>query len=236
MPAPRRVATESAPSPVYSLPNAVILPCPPSRPRQGGRTAWTEIPIPELERLASAELGESSASVSVPYSFHQAPGREGYTKLDLGIIAIAGGVFIFICIYLGLIRKGGIPTDQIQAMEFGQSKAKSRMDGRTGVRFADVAGLGPVIDELQEVVAFLKDPKRFNAVGARPPRGLLLEGGPGTGKTLVAKAIAGEAGVPFYSMSGSEFVEVRALGCFRGPDPSASGSRMTRDGAHPGGL
>jgi len=93
-------------------------------------------------------------------------------------------------------------------MEFGQSKAKSRKEGMTGVTFADVAGLETVLEELTEVVAFLKDPGRFNTVGARPPRGLLLEGGPGTGKTLVAKAIAGEAGVPFYSMSGSEFVEI----------------------------
>lgn len=195
--------TGSAPPPRPHTPHPVSAPV----SAQDGRVGWTDIPIPELERLASAELIESTTS-TVPYTFHQAPGREGYTKLDLGLIAIAGGVFIFICIYLGLIRKGGIPTDQIQAMEFGQSKAKSRMDGRTGVRFADVAGLGPVIDELQEVVAFLKDPKRFNTVGARPPRGLLLEGGPGTGKTLVAKAIAGEAGVPFYSMTGSEFVEI----------------------------
>jgi len=144
----------------------------------------------------------------LPYSFHQTPGRDGYTQVDLGLIAIFGGFFIFLSIYLGIVRKGGIPTDTIQAMEFGQSKAKSRKEGTTGVTFADVAGLDTVLDELQEVVAFLKDPKRFNTVGARPPRGLLLEGGPGTGKTLVAKAIAGEAGVPFYSMAGSEFVEV----------------------------
>ena len=145
---------------------------------------------------------------ALPYSFHQPPGREGYTQLDLGLIAIGGGIFIVLSIYLGIVRKGGIPTDTIQAMEFGQSKAKSRKEGTTGVTFADVAGLGTVLEELQEVVAFLKDPGRFNTVGARPPRGLLLEGGPGTGKTLVAKAVAGEAGVPFYSMAGSEFVEV----------------------------
>jgi ATP-dependent metalloprotease FtsH len=158
------------------------------------------------QKVATAALVASEGAV--PYSFHQPPGREGYTQLDLGLIAIGGGIFIFFSIYLGLVRKGGIPTDTIQAMEFGQSKAKSRKEGRTGVTFADVAGLDTVRDELAEVVAFLRDPKRFNTVGARPPRGLLLEGGPGTGKTLVAKAIAGEAGVPFYSMSGSEFVEV----------------------------
>ena len=149
-----------------------------------------------------------SSEGAVPYSFHQPPGRDGYSQLEMGLIAIGGGIFIFLSIYLGIVRKAGIPTDTIQAMEFGQSKAKSRKEGRTGVTFKDVAGLETVLEELQEVVAFLKDPGRFNTVGARPPRGLLLEGGPGTGKTLVAKAIAGEAGVPFYSMSGSEFVEV----------------------------
>lgn len=82
------------------------------------------------------------------------------------------------------------------------------MQGKTNVTFKDVAALGSVVEELEEVVAFLKDPKRFNSVGARPPKGLLLEGGPGVGKTLIAKAVAGEAGVPFYSMSGSEFVEI----------------------------
>ena len=158
------------------------------------------------QRVAISTLVASEGAL--PYSFHQPPGREGYTQLDLGLIAIGGGFFIFLSIYLGIVRKGGIPTDTIQAMEFGQSKAKSRKEGATGVTFADVAGLGTVLDELQEVVAFLKDPQRFNTVGARPPRGLLLEGGPGTGKTLVAKAVAGEAGVPFYSMAGSEFVEV----------------------------
>ena len=66
--------------------------------------------------------------------------------------------------------------------------------GKTGVTFKDVAALGSVVDELEEVVAFLKDPARFNSVGARPPKGLLLEGGPGVGKTLIAKAVAGEAG------------------------------------------
>jgi ATP-dependent Zn protease len=99
--------------------------------------------------------------------------------MDLGVIAIAGGLFIFVSIFLGIVRKAGIPSDTIQAMEFGQSKAKSRKEGLTGVSFADVAGLEGVLEELQEVVAFLKDPGRFNTVGARPPRGLLLEGGPG---------------------------------------------------------
>ena len=114
-----------------------------------GSEAWAEMPIPELERIAANELVASTASV--PYSYHQGPGRDGYSKTDLGLIAIAGGIFIFVSIYLGLIRKGGLPTDQIQAQEFGQSKARSRVEGKTGVKFADVAGLDGIIEELQEV-------------------------------------------------------------------------------------
>jgi cell division protease FtsH len=82
------------------------------------------------------------------------------------------------------------------------------MEAKTGVLFEDVAGIEEAKEELQEVVTFLKKPERFTAVGARIPKGVLLVGSPGTGKTLLAKAIAGEAGVPFFSISGSEFVEM----------------------------
>ncbi len=82
------------------------------------------------------------------------------------------------------------------------------MDAKTGVMFDDVAGIDEAKEELQEVVTFLKQPERFTAVGAKIPKGVLLVGPPGTGKTLLAKAIAGEAGVPFFSISGSEFVEM----------------------------
>lgn len=95
-----------------------------------------------------------------------------------------------------------------QAIEFGQSKPQARVEGSTGVKFADVAGINEVVKELQELVVYLKDPQRFNTMGTKPPHGVLLEGPPGCGKTLLAKAIAGEAGVPFYQMAGSEFVEV----------------------------
>ncbi|WP_287128433.1 ATP-dependent zinc metalloprotease FtsH [Candidatus Cyanaurora vandensis] len=95
-----------------------------------------------------------------------------------------------------------------QAMNFGKSKARFQMDAKTGVGFADVAGIDEAKEELQEVVQFLKKPERFTAVGAKIPKGVLLVGPPGTGKTLLAKAIAGEAGVPFFSISGSEFVEM----------------------------
>lgn len=94
------------------------------------------------------------------------------------------------------------------AMNFGKSRARFQMESATGIEFKDVAGIEEAKEELQEVVTFLKSPDKFTAIGARIPRGVLLIGPPGTGKTLLAKAIAGEAQVPFFSISGSEFVEM----------------------------
>ena len=94
------------------------------------------------------------------------------------------------------------------AMNFGRSRARFQMEAKTGVMFDDVAGIDEAKEELQEVVSFLKKPEKFTAIGAKIPKGVLLIGPPGTGKTLLAKAIAGEAGVPFFSISGSEFVEM----------------------------
>ena len=95
-----------------------------------------------------------------------------------------------------------------QAMSFGKSKARLVTANRPSVTFNDVAGADEAKEELQEVVEFLKFPERFASLGARIPRGVLLVGPPGTGKTLIARAVAGEAGVPFFSISGSEFVEM----------------------------
>ncbi|KAG6636558.1 hypothetical protein CIPAW_11G119200 [Carya illinoinensis] len=98
--------------------------------------------------------------------------------------------------------------DLWQGIDFSRSKAEARVDGSTGVKFSDVAGIDEAVEELQELVRYLKNPELFDKMGIKPPHGVLLEGPPGCGKTLVAKAIAGEAGVPFYQMAGSEFVEV----------------------------
>jgi cell division protease FtsH len=95
-----------------------------------------------------------------------------------------------------------------QAMSFGKSRARMFLGSKTVVTFNDVAGVDEAKTELQEVVEFLKYPEKFNQLGARIPRGVLLVGPPGTGKTLLARAVAGEAGVPFFSISGSEFVEM----------------------------
>ncbi|MBF2056505.1 MAG: ATP-dependent zinc metalloprotease FtsH [Cyanobacterium sp. T60_A2020_053] len=114
-------------------------------------------------------------------------------------------LFLIIGLFL-LIRKSANSAGG--AMNFGKSRAKFQMESKTGVGFNDVAGIEEAKEELQEVVTFLKTPDKFTAVGARIPRGVLLVGPPGTGKTLLAKAIAGEAEVPFFSISGSEFVEM----------------------------
>merc|ERR1719355_588996 len=97
---------------------------------------------------------------------------------------------------------GGNPFDM------GQSKSKIEMEPQTGVTFDDVAGAEGAKQELTEVVDFLKDPSKYSALGAKIPKGVVMEGPPGTGKTLLARAVAGEAGVPFISSSGSEFVEM----------------------------
>ncbi|WP_137390120.1 ATP-dependent zinc metalloprotease FtsH [Rhodoligotrophos defluvii] len=114
---------------------------------------------------------------------------------------------IFIGVWLFLLRRmgGGLGGG---LMQIGRSKAKIYMEANTGVTFDDVAGVDEAKAELQEVVAFLKDPKEYGRLGGRMPKGILLVGPPGTGKTLLAKAVAGEAKVPFFSISGSEFVEM----------------------------
>lgn len=117
-------------------------------------------------------------------------------------------IFLILGLFFIFRRSSNVPGGPGQAMNFGKSKARFQMEAQTGVMFDDVAGVEEAKEELQEVVTFLKKPEKFTAVGARIPKGVLLVGPPGTGKTLLAKAIAGEAGVPFFSISGSEFVEM----------------------------
>jgi cell division protease FtsH len=113
---------------------------------------------------------------------------------------------LFIGLIFLLIRRAG--QGQQSVFNFGKSRAKLIMEDRPSTTFADVAGVDEAKYELQEVVEFLKTPQKFQRLGGKIPKGVLLVGPPGTGKTLLARAVAGEAGVPFFSMSGSEFVEV----------------------------
>jgi len=117
-------------------------------------------------------------------------------------------LFAAIWIVLGrrMAKQLGGPGGGLMAI--GKSKAKIYVETDTQVTFADVAGVDEAKDELKEIVQFLKDPKAYGRLGARMPKGVLLVGPPGTGKTLLARAVAGEAGVPFFSISGSEFVEM----------------------------
>ena len=115
-------------------------------------------------------------------------------------------VLLLVGLFFLLRRASSGPGSQ--AMNFGKSKARVQMEPQTQVTFSDVAGIEQAKLELTEVVDFLKNGERFTAIGAKIPKGVLLVGPPGTGKTLLAKAVAGEAGVPFFSISGSEFVEM----------------------------
>jgi len=128
------------------------------------------------------------------------------SQAALGILVNLLWILPLIALFLLFLRRSTNASSQ--AMNFGKSKARFQMEAKTGITFNEVAGIDEAKEELEEVVTFLKQPERFTAIGARIPKGVLLVGSPGTGKTLLAKAIAGEAGVPFFSISGSEFVEM----------------------------
>ncbi|MDB9457235.1 ATP-dependent zinc metalloprotease FtsH2 [Dolichospermum circinale CS-1225] len=181
----------------------------------GGRTAIIEANDQDIENRT--QLWRVDLPVNAPeliqklkqkeVSFDAHPMRNNgaiwglLSNLIFPVLLITGLFFLF-------RRSNNLPGGPGQAMNFGKSRARFQMEAKTGVKFDDVAGIEEAKEELQEVVTFLKQPEKFTAVGARIPKGVLLVGPPGTGKTLLAKAIAGEAGVPFFSISGSEFVEM----------------------------
>ena len=139
----------------------------------------------------------------VEYRLSDVPKDSMLTTVVVPMLITLGGVFL---IFFLMSRQNG--GGNSKAMNFGKSRAKMSTKNEIKVTFQDVAGLREEKEELEEIVDFLKTPKKYIQVGARIPKGVLLEGPPGTGKTLLAKAVAGEAGVPFFSISGSDFVEM----------------------------
>jgi cell division protease FtsH len=142
-------------------------------------------------RQNKVEFGEASSANS---------------RAAVGLLINLMWILPLVALMLLFLRRSSNASSQ--AMNFGKTRARFQMEAKTGIKFEDVAGIEEAKEELQEVVTFLKQPEKFTAVGARIPKGVLLVGPPGTGKTLLAKAIAGEAAVPFFSISGSEFVEM----------------------------
>ena len=142
------------------------------------------------------------SSLDYSFAYESAVIEESLWTIMLPYLLIIGALGVF---YYFMMRQQGGGK---QMMNFGKSRARVQLDDKNRVTFADVAGADEEKEELKEVVDFMRDPSRFNAIGARIPKGVLLVGPPGTGKTLLAKAVAGEAKVPFFSISGSDFVEM----------------------------
>ncbi|MEC7898270.1 MAG: ATP-dependent zinc metalloprotease FtsH [Cyanobacteriota bacterium] len=181
----------------------------------GGRDAVVEAVDPDLDNRVqrlrvdlpglAPELINTLKSEGISFDIHP-------PKTAPPALGILGNLLFPLLLIGSLIflarRSNNMPGGPGQAMQFGKTKARFAMEAETGVMFDDVAGVNEAKQDLQEVVTFLKQPEKFTSVGAQIPKGVLLVGPPGTGKTLLAKAIAGEAGVPFFSLSGSEFVEM----------------------------
>jgi cell division protease FtsH len=161
-------------------------------------TVLTQV-LPDM--VAAAERGGQDPA-SINFRAEPAPDTSWLGLLLTAVLPllIIGGFIFF------MMRQAQGTNNQ--ALSFGKSRARMFLGNKTVVTFSDVAGVDEAKTELQEVVEFLKFPEKFNSLGARIPRGVLLVGPPGTGKTLMARAVAGEAGVPFFSISGSEFVEM----------------------------
>ncbi|MGD2180408.1 ATP-dependent zinc metalloprotease FtsH2 [Lusitaniella coriacea] len=182
---------------------------------EGGRTAIVQATDPQLDsriQTLRVDLPGNSPELVAKLRTKDIALDSHPLRNDGAIWGFLGNL-IFPILLIGALfflfrRSSNIPGGPGQAMSFGKSRARFMMEAKTGVMFDDVAGIEEAKEELEEVVTFLKQPERFTAVGARIPKGVLLVGPPGTGKTLLAKAIAGEAGVPFFSISGSEFVEM----------------------------
>ena len=163
---------------------------------------YTDQQVRTTGQALDSELREKLDKANVPYAIEEADEGSFWQSILISWLPV---IFLFLIFFFFMrqLQAGGG-----KAMSFGKSKAKLLSDHQNKVTFEDVAGIEEAKDEVEEIVEFLKDPKRFTRLGGRIPKGVLMMGAPGTGKTLLARAIAGEAGVPFFSISGSEFVEM----------------------------
>ncbi len=151
---------------------------------------------------ADAELRKELQTAAIPVNYEPPEEASLWKTILINSLPMLLLLFLFI-FFMRQVQAGGG-----KAMSFGKSRAKMLTDSVAKVTFKDIAGIDEAKQELEEIIDFLKDPKKFTRLGGRIPKGVLLIGSPGTGKTILAKAIAGEAGVPFFSISGSDFVEM----------------------------
>lgn len=182
---------------------------------ENGHTAIIEAIGPELGNRVQkirVELPASAPELIAKLKKYNIDLDAHPTKNNAAIWNLIGNLFFPLLLITSLTllfrRSNSTGNGPGQAMSFGKSKALFQIEAKTGIVFDDVAGIDEAKEEFEEIVTFLKKPEYFTAVGAKIPKGVLLVGPPGTGKTLLAKAIAGEANVPFFSISGSEFVEM----------------------------
>lgn len=177
------------------------------KPRVDGEILGDEKNRPTIYKIATATMGEESEArltqelfnLGIPYEYGEKP-QDWQSWTFLFILALP----LVLLLVLMLRRMGGAGS----ALAFGRSKGRMYAQDDTKTTFEEIAGIDEAVEELKEVVEFLKLPNKYQALGGRIPKGVLLVGPPGTGKTLLAKAVAGEAGVPFVSLSGSDFVEM----------------------------
>ena len=170
-------------------------------PTKGGGTKEAVGPLPD-EKLLETLRPDAKDAPAPKVFFEKDEQSPFWSNTIITLVPMAFLILMFFLFMRQLQAGGG------KAMSFGKSKARMLSDSQNKVTFADVAGVEEAKDEVEEIIAFLKDPKKFQRLGGRIPKGVLMMGPPGTGKTLLARAIAGEAGVPFFSISGSDFVEM----------------------------